>query len=49
MAKFSGFRTLKAAGTIEQIGQYLITGLNISLRELQAGLSKLSFDDNSLS
>jgi hypothetical protein len=46
MAKFSGFRTLKAAKTVEEAVAYLTGGLSISLKELQAGLAKLKFEDN---
>lgn len=46
MAKFSGFRTLKVAQTIEEVITYLTVGLAISLKELQAGLLKLKFEDN---
>lgn len=46
MAKFSGFRTLKVAQTIEEVILYLTTGLSVSLKELQAGLLKLKFEDN---
>ena len=46
MAKFSGFRTLKAAQNIDEIIGYLTSGLAVSLKELQAGLLKLRFEDN---
>jgi len=46
MAKFSGFRTLKTAQTIEELIQYLTTGLAVSLKELQAGLLKLTLEEN---
>jgi hypothetical protein len=46
MAKFSGFRTLKTAQTVEEVIQYLTVGLSLSLRELQAGLLKLKFEEN---
>jgi hypothetical protein len=46
MAKFSGFRTLKAAQTVEEVVSYLITGLSVSLKELQAGLLRLTFEEN---
>lgn len=46
MAKFSGFKTLKVAKAIEEVIDYLTVGLAISLKELQTGLQKLSFDEN---
>ena len=46
MAKFSGFRALKSAQTVEEVIQYLTVNLAISLRELQAGLLRLTFDEN---
>lgn len=46
MAKFSGFRTLKTAETIEEVIEYLTVKLSMSLKELQAGLLKLNFEDN---
>jgi hypothetical protein len=46
MAKFSGFRTLKAAQTVEEVVLYLTTALSISLKELQAGLLRLTFEEN---
>lgn len=46
MAKFSGFRTFKIGKTVEEVIEYLINGLALSLKELQAGLSKLTFEDN---
>lgn len=46
MAKFSGFRTLKSAQTVEEVILYLTTGLSVSLKELQAGLLKLRLEDN---
>lgn len=46
MAKFSGFRTFKLGKTVEEVADYLLNGLALSLKELQAGLSKLSFEDN---
>jgi hypothetical protein len=46
MAKFSGFRTLKVAQTVQDVIQYLTVGLAISLKELQAGLLKLNFEEN---
>lgn len=46
MAKFSGFRTLKTAGTLGDVITYLSTQLAITLRELQSGLFKLSLSDN---
>jgi hypothetical protein len=46
MAKFSGFRTLKSAQTVEEVILYLTTGLSVSLKELQAGLIRLKFDEN---
>ena len=46
MAKFSGFRTFKVGESVEQITQYLTQGLAVSLKELQAGLTKLNFADN---
>lgn len=46
MAKFSGFRTFKTGGTSEEIVAYLTQGLSMSLRELQTGLSNLTFSDN---
>lgn len=46
MAKFSGFRLFKLGTTLESVVTYLSSGLNQSLRELQAGLQGLSFADN---
>jgi hypothetical protein len=46
MAKFSGFRTFKLGGTVEEAIAYLSNGLSVSLRELQAGLANLTFADN---
>jgi hypothetical protein len=46
MARFSGFRTLKIAQSVEDIRAYLQNGLALSLKELQAGLNSLSFLDN---
>lgn len=46
MAKFSGFRTFKLGKTVEEVADYLLNGLALSLKELQAGLSKLSFEEN---
>lgn len=46
MAKFSGFKTLKNATRVDQVIQYLTVGLSLSLKELQAGLTRLSFEDN---
>lgn len=46
MAKFSGFRTFKLGSTVEEVVSYLSQGLSISLKELQTGLSNLSFADN---
>lgn len=46
MAKFSGFRTFKLGGTIEEVVGYLNQGLSLSLKELQAGLNNLTFSDN---
>lgn len=46
MSKFSGFRTFKIGKTIEDVIDYLLNGLALSLKELQAGLVKLSFEDN---
>lgn len=46
MAKFSGFRTFKIGKTVEEVIHYLLNGLALSLKELQAGLTKLSFEDN---
>lgn len=46
MAKFSGFRTFKVGQTVQDIIDYLTKGLSVSLKELQAGLTKLNFADN---
>lgn len=46
MAKFSGFRTFKVGQTVQDIIDYLTKGLSLSLKELQAGLTKLDFADN---
>lgn len=46
MAKFSGFRTFKIGQTIEDVIDYLLNGLAISLKELQTGLSALTLEDN---
>jgi hypothetical protein len=46
MAKFSGFRTFKTGAEIKDVIAYLSQGLSMSLRELQAGLASLSFEDN---
>lgn len=46
MAKFSGFRTFKVGQTVQDVIQYLTQGLALSLKELQAGLTKLNFEDN---
>lgn len=46
MAKFSGFRTLKTAQTLQEVISYLSVNLAISLKELQAGLNKLSLIEN---
>lgn len=46
MAKFSGFRTFKIGKTVEDVIHYLLNGLSLSLKELQAGLSNLTFEDN---
>lgn len=46
MAKFSGFRTFKVGQTVQDVIDYLSKGLSISLKELQAGLTKLDLEEN---
>lgn len=46
MAKFSGFRTINEAKTIEEVIKYLTVDLKFSIRELQTGLLNLNFNDN---
>lgn len=44
--KFSGFRKLKSATTLEEVIGYLQQGLALSLGELQSGLKYLDLVDN---
>ena len=46
MSKFSGFRKFRLGKTLEEVIDYLQTGLSQSLAELQSGLQNLSFQDN---
>lgn len=46
MAKFSGFRSFNGAKAVEDIYNYLLNSLSLSLKELQTGLNNLRFSEN---